>query len=109
MPFDEVLAARVRPLLVRRKGFAQKKMFGGVGYLLSGNMCVGVWKEFLIARIGVEMYEGALAEPHVRVFDITGRAMKGWVMVEPAGVADGEALKSWVRRAANFTTSLPAK
>ena len=109
MPYDEALAARVRPLLVRRKGFAEKKMFGGVGYLLNGNMCVGVWKEFLIARIGIEMYEGALAEPHVRVFDITGRAMKGWVMVEPAGVADDEALTSWVRRAANFTSSLPAK
>lgn len=109
MPYDEQLAARVRPLLARRKGFDEKKMFGGVGYLLNGNMCVGVWKEFVIARIGSEMYEAALEEPHVKEFDITGRTMKGWVMTEPAGVEEVDDLKQWVRRAANFAGSLPAK
>ena len=103
MAYDEQLAERVRPLMRRRKGFSEMKMFGGVGFSLSGNMCVGVWKEFLILRLGVENYETALSDPDTREFDITGRAMRGWVMVEPAGLwfinlatsglADGSPLK----------------
>ncbi len=109
MPYDESLAERIRPLISRRRGAAEKKMFGGVGFLLNGNMCCGVWKKSLIARIGPATYESMLEEPFVREFDITGRPMKGWVMVEPEGIADDEDLKSWVTRAANFTGSLPAK
>ena len=75
MPYDEELARRVRPLLMRKRGFDQKKMFGGVGYLLQGNMCVGVWKEFLIVRTGPDFYQDALDRPHVRKFDITGKTM----------------------------------
>jgi len=109
MPFDETLAKRVRPLLSRRKGFAGKKMFGGMGYLLNGNMCCGVWKESLILRIGRDAYEEALTEPFVKEFDITGRPMTGWVMVEPEGIEDDQDLKDWVRQAIRFTSSLPAK
>ncbi|MCI0701775.1 MAG: TfoX/Sxy family protein [Planctomycetia bacterium] len=86
----------------------EKKMFGGVGWLLNGNMCVGVWKEWLIARLGDE-YADALRDPNVREFDITGKAMKGWVMVEPDGVATDEELRDWVSRCVAFVCTLPSK
>lgn len=109
MPYDEALAARVRPLLSRKRSFSEKKMFGGVGFLLGGNMCVGVWKEFLIVRTGPKGYEDALDQPHVRKFDITGKVMTGWVMVEPGGLESDEDLKAWVKLAARFAGSLPEK
>ena len=106
MSYDESLAARVRKLLSRRRDFAEKKMFGGVGFLRNGKMCVGVWKEFLIVLVGPDAYSAALAEPFTKKFDITGRAMKGWVMVLAEGVADGDDLKAWVERATRFVASL---
>jgi hypothetical protein len=109
MAFDEALAARIRQRLARRKGIEEKKMFGGVGFLLNGNLLVGVWKESLIARLGPEEDEGALREPHVKEFDITGRAMKGWVLVGPEGVQDDERLTDWIERATRFVRALPAK
>ncbi|MEX0717619.1 MAG: TfoX/Sxy family protein [Planctomycetaceae bacterium] len=109
MPYDETTAARIRRLLARRKGFAEKKMFGGVGFLLRGNMGVGVWKEYLILRVGEAAYVDALREPCVKEFDITGRAMTGWIMVEPAGFADDADLADWIRRAVAFVKTLPAK
>ena len=77
MAFDESLAARIRNALARKKGVVEKKMFGGVGFLLHGNMLVGVWKDSLIVRLGPDEGEEALREPQVREFAITGRAMKG--------------------------------
>ena len=109
MAFDESLAARIRDALASKKGVEEKKMFGGVGFLLHGNMLVGVWKDSLIARLGPDEGEAALREPHVRVFDITGRAMKGWVLVEPEGVEDDDQLKDWIERALKFVKALPAK
>ncbi|MDA1051949.1 MAG: TfoX/Sxy family protein [Planctomycetota bacterium] len=109
MPYDETTATRVRPLLSRRKGFEEKQMFGGIGFLLNGNMCCGVWKEFLILRVGPAAYEETLAQEFVQQFDITGRAMKGWVMIEPPGLADPADLKSWVDLAILFAGSLPPK
>jgi TfoX/Sxy family transcriptional regulator of competence genes len=109
MPFDATIADRVRPLMARRAGFAEKKMFGGVGYLLDGNMCVGVWKEFLIVRVGPEAYEDALAKRGVQEFDITGRPMKGWVMVDPSGVRGDIELAQWVEQAVSFVRMLPRK
>jgi TfoX/Sxy family transcriptional regulator of competence genes len=109
MPYDESLALRIRKTLARRKNVVEKKMFGGVGFLISGNMCVGVWKENLVARVGLDKYEDSLAQPFVKKFDITGRAMKGWVMVEPGGIETENDLKQWVRLAAKFAGSLPAK
>jgi TfoX/Sxy family transcriptional regulator of competence genes len=109
MPFDESLADRVRPKLANLKQFAEKKMFGGIGFLLAGNMCVGVWKHYLIARIGPQNYDEALARPHVKEFDITGRAMRGWVMIEPKGVSDETDLAEWVHRAVEFVRRLPQK
>ena len=109
MPYDESLAERIREALARRRGIADKKMFGGVGFLLNGNMLVGVWKDSLIVRLDPDEYNDALAEEHVRVFDITGRPMRGWVMVDADGLEDGTQLKSWIDRAMNYVKTLPAK
>jgi TfoX/Sxy family transcriptional regulator of competence genes len=109
MAFDESLAARIRDALARKKGVEEKKMFGGVGFLLHGNMLVGVWKDSLIVRLGPDEGDLALLEPHVREFDITGRPMKGWVLVEAEGVEDDDQLKGWIERALKFVKTLPKK
>lgn len=109
MVFNEILATRVSQLLRRRRSFVEKKMFGGVGHLRQGNMCVGVWKEFLIVRVGLDAYEDALDEPFTKLFDITGRPMRGWVMVHRTGVADDDDLREWIERAIKFVKTLPAK
>lgn len=84
-------------------------MFGGVGFLLNGNMCCGVWKEFLILRVGTDMHSELLRKEFVREFDITGRAMRGWIMVEPEGFKDRRALRRWIQHAIDFVQTLPAK
>ena len=109
MAFSEELAERIRQGLARRKGIEEKKMFGGIGFLLNGNLLVGVWKDSLIVRLGPDEGEEALKEPHVSEFDITGRAMKGWVLVAPEGVDADEQLKGWIERAVKFVGKLPAK
>jgi TfoX/Sxy family transcriptional regulator of competence genes len=109
MAYSESLAQRVRAALAGRKGIEEKKMFGGVGFLLAGNMCVGVWKASLIVRLGPEQAEAALSQPHVVPFDITGRPMKGWALVEPDGVETDRQLADWVGRALAFVQTLPAK
>src|SRR5258708_5502887 len=109
MAFDQSLAARIRDALARKKNINEKKMFGGIGFLLHGNMLVGVWKDSLIVRVGPDGYENALLEPHVKVFDITGRPMKGWVLVEPEGVEDDDRLKTWIQQAVKFVGKLPGK
>jgi TfoX/Sxy family transcriptional regulator of competence genes len=107
--FDEALAERIRQQQARRKNIEEKKMFGGVGFLLNGNMLVGVWKDSLIVRLGDEQGEDALREPHVTAFNVTGRPMKGWILVEPTGVETDEQLRDWIQRAVNFVSKLPAK
>ena len=109
MAFDETLAARIRDALARKRGVEEKKMFGGVGFLLHGNLLVGVWKDSLIGRLGPDNYDEALTEPHVKEFDITGRPMKGWVLVEPEGVTGDDQLKGWIQRAVQFVGTLPGK
>src|SRR5262249_21357338 len=109
MAFNEELAERIRQVLARRKGIAAKTMFGGIGFLLNGNLLVGVWKDSLIVRLGPEEGEAALKEPHVSEFNITGRAMKGWVLVAPEGVEDDDQLKGWLQRAVKFVKALPKK
>ena len=98
MPYSESLAERIRAILGRRRDIAEKKMFGGVGFLLNGNMCVGVWKTSLIVRLDPADYEQALQGPHVAEFDITGRPMKGWVMVEPDGFGNRRPTGPWVEQ-----------
>ena len=109
MPYDEADAVRVRKLMRRRKGFSEKKMFGGVGFLLHGNMCCGVWREFLVLRVGPKAWQPALDDPYAREFDITGRSMTGWVMIEPQGYDRDDDLKDWVRLAVRFSSKLPPK
>ena len=109
MAYDEGLAQRIRDVLGERPGLVEKKMFGGIGFMVRGNMACGVHKDALIVRVGPEGYEEALAKPHTKPFDITGRPMKGWVMVTPDGYESDEALEDWVQRGLDFALSLPAK
>jgi TfoX/Sxy family transcriptional regulator of competence genes len=109
MAFSEALAERTRQALSHRKIVEEKKMFGGIGFLLNGNLLVGVWKDSLIVRLGREEGDEALKEPHVKEFDITGRSMKGWVLVAPEAVEDDEQLSGWIQRAVKFVGKLPAK
>ncbi|OWK45525.1 TfoX/Sxy family protein [Fimbriiglobus ruber] len=107
MAFDESLAARIREVLERTKGVEEKKMFGGICFLLHGNLLVGVWKDSLIARLGTDKWVAALLGPHVSVFDLTGRPMKNWVMVEPEGVEDDGTRRNVPHEAAVEQPSVP--
>jgi len=109
MTYNEALAQRIRKILRRRKGFSEKKMFGGICFLLNGNMCCGTAKGNLMLRLGKELAAEALNEPHTREMDFTGKPIKSMIYVEPTGYADDENLEQWVRRAAEFTSSLPKK
>jgi len=109
MAYDETLAARIRQHLARRKNVEEKKMFGGVGFLLNGNMLVGVWKDSLIVRLGPDAGDEALKEPQVREFDLAGRAVKGWVLVDRQGIEGDDDLSGWIQRAMKFVGKLPAK
>ncbi len=109
MTNDTALSERIRPVLARRKGMSERKMFGGVCFMINGNMCVGTWKGSLIVRLDKSEYGRMLAEPHVKPADMNGRAMRGWVLVEPAGIESDDDLAAWVERAVKFTDSLPAK
>ena len=110
MAFSEALAERIRQRLARRKSIEEKKMFGGVGFLLNGNLLVGVRKDSLLVRLGPDESDEALLEPHVSEFKIRGRGtMKGWVLVEPEGVESDDQLAGWIQRAVKFVGKLPAK
>jgi TfoX/Sxy family transcriptional regulator of competence genes len=87
----------------------EKKMFGGVGFLVNGNMACGVHKKDMIVRVGPENHKDALARPHTHIFDMTGRPMAGWVMVEPEGCATENDLKGWIQQGLAFAHTLPAK
>lgn len=109
MAYSESLAGRVRACLATTRNIVEKKMFGGVAFLLHGNMLVGVWQTALIARVGPEQYETALEEAHVREFDATGKPMRGWVLVEPDGLESDHELRAWIARAQRFVGTLEKK
>ena len=109
MAFDEKLAARIRTHLGKPAGLVEKKMFGGIAFLLNGNMCCGVHRDALIVRLDPAETARALSEPQTRVFDLTGRPMKGWILVDPKGLATDARLGKWVDRARKYAGSLPAK
>jgi hypothetical protein len=109
MAYSETLAARIRHHLARRKGIQEKTMFGGIAFLLNGNMCVGVRNDSLIVRLSPDQSDDALCDPSVGPFDVGGRAMKGWLLVAPEGVEDDDALARWIERAVTFVGQLPGK
>jgi len=109
MAFDENLAKRIRDALARKRNIDEKKMFGCICFFVNGNALAGVWKDGLIARLGPDEGEVALREPHVRAFDITGRRMRNWVVVESEGVEDDDQLQGWIQRAVKFVGKLPGK
>jgi len=109
MPYSKSLAARVRQALAGQSLIVEKKMFGGVVFLLRGNILVGVWQDALIVRLGVEAAEPALKEEFVRPFDVTGSPMRGWAMVDAEGLDSDVELARWIERAQSFVDMLPAK
>ena len=109
MVYDEKLEHRILAAVDGWEGLAAKKMFGGICHLVHGNMFCGVYKAFLILRLGAEAAGEALSQPHVRPFDITGRPMKGWVMVAPEGVETEALLTGWLERAHAFALTLAPK
>ena len=108
MAFDEALADRVRDVLAARPELSEREMFGGIAFMLAGNMCCGVIGEDLLVRLGPDA-EKTLEEPHTRPMDFTGKPMKTTVFVEPAGTEADEDLAAWVDAGASFAESLPAK
>jgi TfoX/Sxy family transcriptional regulator of competence genes len=109
MAFDETLAGRVRPILAEAKGAGEKKMFGGIAFLVRGNMAAGILGDELVVRIDPAETESALREPGTRIFDITGRPMKGWIMIRADALRRGKKLDTWVRRGVAYAQSLPPK
>lgn len=109
MAYDEDLADRVREQLASEPAVTEKAMFGGLAFLLKGNMAVGLSGDELMVRVGPDASDDALARPHTRPFDMTGRPMKGWILVAPEGVAEERDLSAWVARGVDYARSLPAK
>jgi TfoX/Sxy family transcriptional regulator of competence genes len=108
--FNEALAQRIRQRLARRNNVEEKKMFGGIGFLLNGNLLVGVRKESLLVRLDPEESDEALQQAHVSEFRIKGRGtMKGWVLVGLEAVKSDDQLSAWIQRAVKFVGKLPAK
>jgi TfoX N-terminal domain len=106
LSYDPAAAERVRQLLSGRSDVAEKKMVGGLSFLVNGNMCCGT---ALMVRVGAEGREQSLREPHVRPMLFAGRALSGFICIEPEGYATDDALASWVRRGLAFVSGLPAK
>ena len=108
MAYNLKLAERIRSELGGIH-FVEKKMFGGVGFLLGGNMACGVNKNDLIVRVDPEKHSALLKKPHVKPFDMTGRPMKGWLVVEADGCKTDKQLSTWVKEGVEFALTLPAK
>ena len=109
MAFDQDLALRVRRLLEKQDGISERKMFGGLAFLLKGKMFCGVLGGDLVTRLGAEQAQSALKRPHIRPMDFTGRPMKGYVYVAPEGLKTDRALETFLRRAKAYTSSLSGK
>jgi TfoX/Sxy family transcriptional regulator of competence genes len=109
MSFDEGLAQRVREALGSRPLLTERRMFGGLAFLLDGKMYVGISGSKLMARVGAERYQDALALPHVREMNFTGKPMKGYVYIDPPGLAEDRDLAAWVSWCAGYVAGLPVK
>ncbi len=109
MPYNLEIDDRIRKIVSRWKNSDAKKMFGGVCHLLDGNMVCGVYKDYLILRLGEKAATEALKKAHTKPFDITGKPMKGWVMLESQGFKSDDQLISWLNKAKDFVKTLPSK
>ncbi len=109
MAYDEGLAERVREVLADNPKIREKKMFGGLVFMLNGNMACGLIKEELMVRVGPDTYEEVLSKPHARKMEFTGRPMKGFITVEAEGLEDDKILKTWIIQGLDYAGSLPAK
>ena len=109
MPYDESLADRVRDLVANRDGYSERKMFGGLCFMLNGNMFAGVVRNDLMLRVGTDAFDEALTRPGAKPMDFTGRPMVGMVFVEPQGCASNEQLQGWLKDALAFVETIPPK
>ena len=109
MSYDEGLAERISELFQDRNDVEEKKMFGGLCYMVSNHMCCGIVKDTLMARVGPGNYKKCLAKKHAREMDFTGKALKGMIYVAPKGIESDENLVEWVNYCTDFVESLPAK
>ena len=109
MAYSEALAGRVREMLGERPDLTERKMFGGIAFMLGGNMCLGVIRDDLMVRVGPEAHEEALRHPGARPMDFAGRPMKGMVFVDESGYGQRDGLSRWVDTAVGFAASLPSK
>lgn len=109
MAYDEGIAQRLREVYEPLAAVVEKKMFGGIAFMVEGHMSCGVVGETLMVRVGPEQYASALAQPHAREMDFTGKPLKGFVYVDPAGYESDEDLLRWVRTSLAFVHSLPPK
>lgn len=109
MAFSEILAQQVRDTLSTLVAIEEKKMFGGCAFMVSGNMIVGVIRDELIVRVGLEKFEDSLKKPCTNLFQPTGKPMTGWITVAPNGCQTEEELKYWINLALEFVKTLPAK
>lgn len=109
MAYDEGLAERVREVLAEDRRITERKMFGGLAFLCRDYMFIGISGDKLMARVGPADYEEVLAAPNARPMDFTGKPMKGYVYVEPAGFEEDDDLAAWVDRCRRFVLSLPPK
>ncbi len=109
MAYNEETAQRLREELETVADISERKMFGGISFLLGGNMAIGVVGEELCGRVGPDAFDEALKLPGARIMDFTGRPMRGWVFVAPRGFADEKTLAAWVKRGTDFAGTLPPK
>ena len=109
MTYDEGLAQRVREVLAVEPGLTEKRMFGGIAFMLDGNMACAVSNDELMVRVGADGADALTAQPGVRISDMAGRPMKGWVLVSANATAEDEDLAGWVGRGVTFARSLPPK
>jgi TfoX/Sxy family transcriptional regulator of competence genes len=113
MPFDAGLATRLEEIITSRfshiEGLSETRMFGGFGYLLRGNMCLGIHKDTLIVRVGVDTAEELLKQDHIRPMDFTGKVMKGWATIDPEAITEEAQLEKCCDLAIKFAETLPAK
>jgi TfoX/Sxy family transcriptional regulator of competence genes len=109
MAYDEGVAQRIREAMADISGVSEKKMFGGIAFMVNGNMCAGVVKSELMLRVGADGYEDALKQRHAREMDFTGKPMKGFVYVSEKGFESDADLVCWIDRAYQFVVTLPGK